>query len=290
MVYYNWGEFFEALVKHHKLTKTDIARKLNVDVKSVRRWCQNKNRVHLDNLKDIAELFSWPLFPFLLLENNCPLNIDIETKRHYTQPKEELFTMAFHEDSSLYSKVNTLNTIADIKKIKSYCHSVYATTNPLNQEVIQKAIEYLPGLNLIGYDYWGLYNSHLVVLPLTDKSYLKLKQHDIEEGNLGVADLCDPSKTPDATLYCYSLYSACNYSGSSLINKIVTSFKEMTHNHRIAFYEVTNHGNEIALKFNFDKIIENHKEKYLVNELDAPTLWECNLKHFLNILIELKNV
>jgi hypothetical protein len=98
-------------------------------------------------------------------------------------------------------------------------------TRPLKAEIIKKATKILPELNLVIYDYSGFYAGHITVLPLKHDIYIKIRNQEMNEGNLKLHDLTFDLTEKPLVFYFYSLYADSIDNAYYMINRILTFFK-----------------------------------------------------------------
>ena len=266
----------------HNVSQLDLAALLDVDVRTVIRWEKNETLIKADKEKDVVVALNIPyqVIRNLNTEQAIPLYCDLE-KRTYSHsalmiradnaawyksdlPVEDDRIRSIHEDSDT----------AFVNEIQRMDHNL----KPVNAELIKEAARILPELNMVLLDQSDFYAGHIVILPLKLASYQKIRDREMGEGSLSLADLTFSLSEVPLVFYFYSIYADSLPNSYYLVNHMLAYFKENKFRHYI-FAGTTyrkpqvNYFKEMGLQIIWE---DGHKE-----DAHGATFMEGNLDMFL---------
>lgn len=106
--------------------------------------------------------------------------------------------------------LRTIDFYYDIKHIIKFIGWQKADKNYVNINLIKEAIKLLPEINLVFTGKSGYYAGHCIVLPLKEKTYLKLKHKEITNKDLRAEDLVNYRLVERPNFYRYDITGDCN--------------------------------------------------------------------------------
>jgi transcriptional regulator with XRE-family HTH domain len=214
---------------YHQLSQIDFAALLDIDARTVLRWEKNESLINQEKEKSIVEILGIPhqVIRNLNTENPIPIYFDLFRRiySHTRLSQKVLISCELLLDSTIDTdRFHLISKQSDIEFV-TYIQKLNKNIRPLKAELIKKAAKILPELNVVLYGQSGFYSGHITVLPLKYDTYLKIRNHEIKEGDLKTNDLeIDLSGNP-LVFYYYSVYadSAENY--YYILNRLLTFFQ-----------------------------------------------------------------
>jgi transcriptional regulator with XRE-family HTH domain len=214
---------------YRNLSQIDFAALLDVDVRTVLRWEKNESLIKLEKEKIFTEIFGIPHQVMRNLNTDMPISVFYDIKRRVYSLSE--ISQMVESDSKynaeveinserirLISRDSDFEFVTDIQKSDK-------NNRPLKAEIIKKATNILPELNLIICDYSGFYAGHITILPLKYDIYAKIRNQEMDEGDLKLNDLTVSFTEKPLVFYFYSLYADSIDNAHYMINRILTHFK-----------------------------------------------------------------
>ncbi len=282
LLFDTFGSILRALRASTSLSQESLAGLLRVKRKTIERWEQNKAVPIVANLHDIAEFFGVAFCPLLMINSGHPVYFNPDTRRFSLSGPAESKLLADIDPPARqkFEKITSENVAA---KILEYDHRIYSTSKPLDKTLIIEASRLFPEGCFIGSDAWGHYNAHVICLPLRDEAYSRIRNQELEEGELKVRDLCEPGSPNFACFYYYSVYACSDDVGSSAIRHALKSLGERAADgHVVAGYAVTRDGNSLARRLNMKAVFHDLDEYKRLDTDDVPTLWEMDPRSLIN--------
>ena len=213
---------------YHRMSQFELAARLDVDARTVIRWEKNESLVRQEKEKDFVEILGIPhqVIRNLNSENPIPIYFDF-FRRVYsftTLSQKVLSNSVFILDPEIDTdRIHLISSEKDVEFI-SYIHKLHKNYSPLKAEILLKAAEILPELNLVLYSYSGYCAGHISILPLKYSSYLKIRNEGMLERNLDFKDLAFDLNSSPQVFYYYSLYSDSVDNSYYLINRVMFHF------------------------------------------------------------------
>lgn len=287
-------ETFESLLrawrKYKNVSQAEIADKINVSERELRRWECGSHKANFENLSDIAEATGIPMPVLVALNSQQPI---------YYSVKERRYTFSFIETNG-YIRTELLKNVKNnislgaftpIKSLKQinniieYNKDLYNTSTPLDASIIDLAIKLLPDLNFSIKDSFGHYAGHYVTIPLKDICFEKLRNGIIKEGDIKLADLVSNFNDIPYTLYVYSMYCAHSSYGLMLLLKAISSLKSINlpDSVRIAGYNVTSNTLDLCRQFGMQITFQSQEEYQALNTQIVPCMMESYIGKFKTI-------
>jgi transcriptional regulator with XRE-family HTH domain len=227
--YKNLGELLLDYRVLNNMSQLDMASTMNVDTRTISRWEKNETLVKPEKEKELVERLFIPYQVIRNLNTDQPIpiyyNPDLRTyslsaimqKAAASWYKSDLPIES--ESIRLISKDTDIEFIADIQQINK-------NAKPIKPALINEAAKILPELNLVLSDQSGFYAGHITILPLKYNAYLKLREREIDESAITLADLSHTFDKNILVFYFYSLYADNLENAYSLMNRVLGYFRE----------------------------------------------------------------
>jgi hypothetical protein len=207
-----------------------LAAKLDVDVRTVIRWEKNESLVKQEKEKDFVENLGIPHQVIRNLNTEKPIPIYFDFFRRVYSfsflSQKVLSTSEFIKDLEINTdRIHQISSEKDIEFI-TYIQKLNNNNRPLKAELILKAAQILPELNLVLYSHSGFCAGHVTILPLKYSTYQKIRNQEMPEGNLDMNDLTFDFTTSPRVFYYYSMYADSADNSYYLLNRIMWHFKK----------------------------------------------------------------
>lgn len=214
----------------HNLSQLDLAGLLDVDIRTVIRWEKNETLIKADKEKDAVVALNIPyqVIRNLNTEHPIPVYCDIR-KRMYSHS-----ALMIRADNAAWYKsdlpvederISIINEDSDTAFVNDI-QRMNQNKKPVKPELIKEAARVLPNLNMVLLDQSDFYAGHVVILPLKFSSYKKIRDREMEEGSLSMADLSFSLSEVPLVFYFYSIYADSTTHSFYLVNRMLAYFKE----------------------------------------------------------------
>jgi len=285
--YLSLGELLIDYRKLKKISQTDFAVKLDVDIRTVSRWEKDETLVKPEKEEELAEE---TFIPYQVVHNlnalvAIPTYYDFRIRKYsLAELSNELPDTEWLKDQieTPTKRVRTIELKTDIDSILRYVQFQHNQKRPLNRQLIVEAAKILPELNLIIVDDTGHYSGHCIVFPINKVTYKRLKDHEISETEISIYDLTDFKNEEKPIFHFYDITADCNENMFYIAGVVLKFFKEL-HNkdytvssitHRYDSYESNNH---LGLRL----IWEDKEAKDVFGENTQARFYEGDFKEFL---------
>lgn len=232
--YLSLGELLIDYRTLNKLSQSDLAASLNVDIRTVIRWEKDETLVKPDKEEELAEE---TFIPYQVIRNlnatiTIPTNYDFRIRKYSLAeisnelPETEWLKSQIENPTR---RVRVIELESDFDSILRYAQFQHMMKKPFNRELITKTTKLLPQLNLIIVDDTGYYSGHCVVFSISHKTYERLKNREIKEEDLTIDDITDFRKEPKPVFYFYDVTADCNENIFYMAGVVLRFFKELQH-------------------------------------------------------------
>ena len=182
-----------------QLSQTDLGAMLNVDNRTIIRWEKNASLLKSDKEEELADV---TFIPYQVIRNlnasmAIPTYYDFKLRKYATH---EAFSEVPHADwlKSLppiqSSQLQEVTSVREIELMQR-CLKVQGKNEALlNKETVLAASEMLPQLNFILFDNAGFYCGHCLIMPISQKAYVKIKNQVMHPSQLEIKHLQVPAE------------------------------------------------------------------------------------------------
>lgn len=214
---------------YYKVSQLDIAALLDVDVRTVIRWEKNESFIKQEKEKSFVESLGIPyqVIRNLNTEKPIPIYFDIFRRVYSHSALSQKVSSSSEFITTIDIDTDRIHSISNERDIEFVTRIQKLNKNhrPLKAELIKKAAKVIPELNLVLYSQSGFYAGHITVLPLKYDIYLKLRNQEINEGDLKPDDLTFDLSEHPLVFYYYSLYADSVDNGYYMLNRLLNYFK-----------------------------------------------------------------
>jgi len=232
MIKYNTlGELLQAYRKFNNISQLDFAISMGVDVRTAQRWENNATLIK-QTMED--ELIKNTLIPHQIIRN-LNSSIPIPTYFDFVIRKYSISRLGMvtpdvewvkrHID--IYTEsITGIKTEADFNDIYKYISWQYTPKNKYSIEVLKKASEICPSLNIIMRNQGGYYTGHYCVLPIRKYIYQKLKNREMSNSEITIHDIVEDVIRDKPVYYTISHSAETNDLLEYLLAAIMRYFQE----------------------------------------------------------------
>jgi len=283
--YSSLGDLLLDYRKHNNISQQDFAIQFDVDVRTIIRWEKNETLLKSDKEEEMVDV---TFIPYQVIRNlNAPVSIptyyDLDLRRYSLSLISNDLPEADWIKDKRNIKSDRLRTIKFDSDIESIIRcSLYQKQifKPINKDIIKKAIQLLPEINVIIYDTSGYYSGHCVFFPLSMELYKKIRNRTMKEADITINDLIDYKKVENPVFYAYDMTADCNenlhYIGGGMMN----FFKKLDFPYTYASYTSRNDTYRINQQLGVSIVWEDKELQQVINSSAPPRLYEGNFKRY----------
>lgn len=214
----------------NNITQAELAGTLDVDIRTVMRWENGETMIKAEKERDFVTILKIPHQVIRNLNTDYPIKVyyDIGLRNYSLSAMMIRAENAAWYKSDLPKEDDRIHLIANDSDVEFITDIQEMNNNlkPIKGEVVREASRLLPELNLVLHDQSGYYAGHIAVFPLKYSSYRKIREREIQEGVLTIADLATSPDEDPLVFYFYSLYADSLANAYNLINRLLLFFKE----------------------------------------------------------------
>jgi len=215
------------------MSQMDLSSLINVDVRTIQRWEKDITLIKPDKEKEIAIA---TLLPYQLIRNlnatvPIPTYYDFRIRKYaLTELNNELPHASWLKDrvKEVSNRIRTIDLQSDIDILRKDLLLQKNNEEPVSRNVLSRAIEILPELNLIIMDDFGNYSGHCITLPLSYEAYEQLKSRQLTEQDLNLSHLANYKTMDKPVFFNYDITADCNANIFYLAHEYLSFFKPMT--------------------------------------------------------------
>lgn len=282
------GELIKAYRHYHSASQSDLASRLDVDIRSVIRW--EKNETLLNNEKEEV-LADVTFIPYQVIRNlNSPKQIptfyDFDLRKYSLSSLSSELPDAEWIKSKIDIQTDRVRSIDNQSDLKPILRHTKLQKNPLkslSKSLLWEASQALPELNLIMFDQSGYYSGHCIYFPLDYDVYAKIRNRKINEYDLSPKNLINYKTVSKPVFYCHSITADCNENFFYIIGAVLkfyrdTPLEDYLYALLTSRYDSHAMSNQLGVK----TIWEDHKIQEAHGLLDTPRLVEGTFQKFLS--------
>ena len=230
--YNSLGELLIDYRKENDLSQTDFAAQLNVDVRTVQRWEKDETLVKPEKEKTLAKD---TLLPYQLIRNlnamsPIPTYYDFRIRKYSLTrlnkdlPDAEWLKERIHE---LSKQIRLIEPEKDIEILRRDLKTQKFGESPLKLNLLKRAQELLPELNLIIMDRFDNYSGHSIFFPISALCHRKLIRREIRPDQIQAEDLVNYKNRERPVFLNYDITADCNDNIYFLAHQILKFFVEL---------------------------------------------------------------
>jgi len=230
--YFSIGELLIDYRQDHDLSQMDLSSLINVDIRTIQRWEKDITLIKPDKEKEIVEE---TLLPYQLIRNlnasvPIPTFYDFRIRKYaLNQLNNDLPNALWLKDrmQEFSKRIRTIDLESDLEVLKKDLLLQKNNQDLISRNVLSRAIELIPELNLIIMDDFQNYSGHSIVLPLSSEAYFKLKSRKIRDTDLTVSDLVNYKTQEKPVFFNYDFTADCNDNVFYLAHQYLNFFKNI---------------------------------------------------------------
>lgn len=212
------------------LSQMDLSSMINVDIRTIQRWEKDITLIKPDKEKEIAEA---TLLPYQLIRNlnatmPIPTFYDFRIRKYsLTELNNDLPHALWLKDRvrGFSTRIRTIEILSDMDVLRKDLLLQKNNEEPISRNVLSRAIDLLPELNLIIMDDFGNYSGHCITLPLSLETYDQLKNKKISEKDINLSHLVTYKNMEKPVFFNYDITADCNDNIFYLAHEYLSFFK-----------------------------------------------------------------
>ena len=283
--YTSLGELLLDYRKLNHISQADFAQQLDVDVRTVLRWEKNETLLKSDKEEELVDI---TFIPYQVIRNlNAPVSIptyyDLELRRYSLSLISNDLPEADWVKDKRTIKSDRLHTIeydSDIDNIIRCSLFQKEIFKPIHKDIIKRAIQLLPDINLVIHDSSGYYSGHSIFFPLTMNLYQKIRNRTLKEEDITVNDLVDYKNVENPVFYAYDIQTDCNENLFFIGGKIMSFFEKLDFPYTYASYTSRKDTYRINEQIGVNIVWEDKDLQQVINSSAPPRLYEGSFKRF----------
>ena len=287
--YSSIGELLMDFRDLESLSQVELASSFDIDARTIIRWERNVTLLKPEKEEEMAEI---TFIPHQVIRNlNTPYPIptyyDFNLRKYSLTPLSNKLPDInwIKENIDLISdKVRPINFEKDFNNILKYTLYQKDELKTISKQVIKKAIQLFPELNLLVEDENGNYAGHSLYLPLSMETYQLIKDQKLMENDLTPEHLVNYKEQSPPVFYCHSITADCNENFFYIIAAVLKFYRDTPLDINYIYAIITSRYDSYDMNkdLGFSLIWEDHKQQEKLNLIAPPRLYEGNFTAFLN--------
>ena len=271
--------------RHNNISQSDFAIQFDLDVRTILRWEKNETLLKSDKEEVMVDI---TFIPYQVIRNlNAPVSIptyyDLDLRRYaLSLISNDLPEADWLKDKRNFKseRLRTIKFDSDIESIIRCSLYQKQIIKPINKDIIKKATQLLPEINVIIYDTSGYYSGHSVFFPLTMNTYEKIRNRTMKEADITIHDLIDYKKVERPIFYAYDIQADCNENLFYIGGKIMSFFEKFDAPYTYASYTSRNDTYRINEQIGVTIVWEDKALQEVINSPAPPRLYEGSFKRY----------
>ncbi|WP_298531911.1 hypothetical protein [uncultured Algibacter sp.] len=286
--YSSIGALFIDYRNFNKLSQSDFAYAIDVDLRTVQRWEKNLTLIKSEKEESIVLA---TLMPYQLIHNlnavvPIPTFYNFKTRKYsLSKQTTDLPKLNWFKDQIEITSPNlrTIDFDLDFKYIAQFIDSQKRDNNYVNADLIIEAIRLLPELNFVHTGKSGYYNGHCIVLPINKNTYQKLRNKDITNKDLRASDLVNYHTLEEPIFYRYDITGDCNDTIFYVMAHFFRFFRDLNKsNYIMCGYTERDDNYQINLQIGLKFVWEDKVLQKTLGLEAPPRFFEGNFNLFLS--------
>lgn len=281
------GRLFIAYRNFNKLSQTEYASILNIDLRTVQRWEKELTLIKSEKEEDIVLA---TLMPYQLIHNlnatvPIPTFYDFNTRKYsLSQQTNELPKLSWYLDQIdiTTNNIRTIDFDFDIKHIDQFINSQKRDKSYVNNDLIKETIRLLPELNFVFTGKAGYYAGHCIVLPLKEDVYIKLRNRELSNKDLRAHHLTNYTLIEQPIFYRYDITGDCNDTIFYVMASFFRFFREIENkNYIMCGYTERDDNYNLNLQVGLKVVWEDRALQDALGLKEPPRFVEGNFNDYL---------
>ncbi len=286
--YYSLGELLIDFRKQNDLSQTDFAGQMNVDVRTVQRWEKDETLIKPEKEKELAKD---TLVPYQLIRNlnaitPIPTFYDFRIRKYsLTSLNKDLPDAEWLKNriDVLSRQIRPIDPEKDVVILRRDLKTQKLGESPLKLNLLKRAQELLPELNLIIMDRFDNYSGHSIFFPISALCHRKLIRREIRPDQIQVEDLVNYKNRERPVFFNYDITADCNDNIFFLAHQIFKFFVDLpTEDYVFCSYTSRYDTFEVNKQMKLELVWEDQIEKDALGLEYHPRFYEGNLNAYLH--------
>jgi transcriptional regulator with XRE-family HTH domain len=260
------------------MTQLDLAVELDIDIRTIKRW-ESGDTLFKDRMEvEVARKLNIPYQVIHNLNSSRPIPMyyDIENRQFASTigglriPEAKWLKFKLATEDSLF---RTIDPEADFEIIQSI-FEIQGLTRPCTIDILKKAVQFAPDVNVVFHDQSGFYAGHLILLKIRSEFYDQLTQNLESLQSFSAFDIDNNADNEGNPIYLFYSHYADSLANSYYVMSRLFSFFETNHskNHRFCAVESRPSNIALAKQMGMNEITRdtrsNNQEVLLVGNLN----------------------
>ena len=284
--YFSIGELLIDYRQEYELSQMDLSSLINVDVRTIQRWEKDITLIKPDKEKEIVEE---TLLPYQLIRN-LNANVPIPTFYDFRIRKYALNKLNNDLPNAIWlrdrmkefsKRIRTIEFESDLAVLRKDLLLQKNNQDLISRNVLSRAIELLPELNLIIMDDFQNYSGHSIALPLSTKIYKKLKSREIQDTDITVSDLVNYKTQEKPIFFNYDITADCNDNVFYLAHQYLSFFKNIENtNYEYCSHTMRYDSFAVNEQLGLELLWEEPIQKDILGQEYYPRFYTGNFKNY----------
>lgn len=285
--YNSIGELLIDYRTFYNLSQADLAASLNVDLRTIQRWEKDITLIKSEKEEDIVLA---TLMPYQLIHNlnatvPIPTFYNFKTRKYaLSQQAQDLPKLNWYLDQIDITSENlrTIDVALDFKHIEQFIDTQKRDNQYVNKDLVKEAVRLLPELNFVFTGKSGYYAGHCVVLPISNDTYIKLRNKDITNRDLRSHHLINHKHEEKPIFYRFDITGDCNETIFYIMSQFFRFFKAINNiPYLMCGYTERDDNYDLNLQIGLKMIWEDKELQQQLNLDYPPRFFEGDFKNYL---------
>ena len=288
--YHSLGELLVDYRKENDLSQSDFAAQMNVDVRTVQRWEKDETLVKPEKEKELSDdtLLPYQLIRNLNAASPIPTFYDFRIRKYsLTRLNNELPDADWFKEriGELSNRTRSIDPDKDIEILRRDLRTQKMGETPLRLDLLRRAQELLPELNLIIMDRFNNYSGHSIFFPINSLCHRKLVRREMRPDQIRAEDLVNYRNRERPVFLNYDITADSNDNIFFLAHQILKFFVELPTDDYV-FCSFTSRYDSYRLnnQMQLELVWEDEAEKDALGLEYHPRFYEGNLNSYLSDL------
>ena len=231
--YFSLGGLIKDYRVFHELTQTELADKLDADLRTIQRWEQDRTNIREEKVAELVEKTS---LPFQLVRNlnatdPIPTFFDFKTQKYsLTELSTDIPDVDWYKRKMdrTTTRMREMNLEYDFEYLMNYMDIPEEHHFNL-RKVIRESIKLLPELNQIITDELGFYAGFSLIVPISIDARELLRNQELRSEQLTTDHVKDYRFLEKPVFFVFNLSADCNDNIQYLVGNMLSFFQKNDH-------------------------------------------------------------